>query len=109
MLCHFLGRIRFVTRLRRIPFLGYIKSLHCLRNIHDLVKERSNYNRRSKTFSFRLNSTSFHSKLNGKWSAVFKTSSENVKLMACGLVSRATGTAVGVTALCSALHRLNTK
>ena len=48
-------------------------------------EEGSNYNRRSKTF-FGLNSTSFDSKLNGKWSAACKTSSINVKLMARGLV-----------------------
>ena len=34
---------------------------------------------------FDLNSTSFDSKLNDKWSAAFKTSSENVKLMGCGV------------------------
>ena len=48
-----------------------------------------------------LNSTSFHSTLNGKWRAAYKTSSENVKLMGRGLVSQATGTAGGVTKLSS--------
>ena len=37
-------------------------------------------------FFFGLNSTSFDSKLNDKWSAAFKTSSENVKLMGRGLM-----------------------
>ena len=33
-----------------------------------------------------LNSTSFHSTLNGKWRAAYKTSRENVKLIGRGLL-----------------------
>ena len=108
------GLSAFSRRLGKNPFLGQIDSLHFLRNIHYLVEEGSNYNRRSKTFFFLfgLNSTSFHNKLNGKWSATFKTSSENVKLVGSGLVSQASGIVGRVTKLSFpflAPRRLHTK
>ena len=52
-------------------------------------------------FSFVLNSASFGSKLSGQWSAAFKTGSETVKLMGCGLEWQATETTGGVTKLSS--------
>ena len=104
MLSYFLGGIRFLARLRVLTvFVISITSLK--KAVIITVAPRH-------VFLFGLNSTSFHSKLNGKWNAALKTSSENVKLMGRGLVSQATGIVGGVTKLsspCLAPRRLHTK
>ena len=72
-----LGRFRFLARL--IVFVVFIISITSLKKAAIITVA-------ARHFFLGLNSTSFHSKLNGKWSAAFKTSSENVKLMGRGLV-----------------------
>ena len=103
MLCHFLGRIRFLARLGRIRFLarlGRIRFLARLGRIRFLARLRVftvfviSITSLKKVVIvtvaprhfFGLNSTSFDGKLNGKWSAAYKTSSENLKFMGRGLV-----------------------
>ena len=100
-----LGRIRFLARLR--VFTVFVISITSLKKAVIITVAPRHF-----FFLFGLNSTSFHSKLIGKWSAAFKTSSENVKLMGRRLVSQATGIGGRVTKLslpCLAPHRLHTK
>ena len=86
MLCHFLERICFLARLRVLTVFVIFKiSIAPLKNVVIIIVASGH-------FSFVLNNTSFDSKLNGEWSAAFKT----VKLMGCGLVWQATETAGGL-------------
>ena len=80
MLSHFLGRIIFLARLGRILFLARLRvSTVFVISITSLKKAVIITVAPTHFFLFGLNSTSFHCKLNGKWTAAFKMMQKDAK------------------------------